>query len=303
MGMATKSCLVILAKDLKDEKKAAILKVLKSHRDAICLETLDIKGVRPRIFQLGEPGHCVPKKGGITVMSRMMRNELIPTRLVTGLRKKMLKRCEDTNLSLNWEKSHFMVKEGIVLGHKISKSGLECDTVHFCIKYLFAKKDAKARLMRWILLLQEFDIEIRDKKGAVLSPSDHLSRTLKIRIKTNSSKQRKSMKHFLSKLLGIDFMGPFLSSRGNKYILVAVDYLSKWVEAKALPTNDARVVCNFENSTFLDLVHPSIISDAELTLCNGPVNKGQLKFGVTHRLSTAYHPQTSGQVDGVNSWF
>ncbi|GJW15615.1 reverse transcriptase domain-containing protein [Tanacetum coccineum] len=41
---------------------------------------------------------------------------------------------------------------------------------------------------------------------------------------------------------GIDFMGPFPSSRGNKYILVAVDYLSKWVEAKALPTNDARVV-------------------------------------------------------------
>ncbi|GJT16758.1 reverse transcriptase domain-containing protein [Tanacetum coccineum] len=39
---------------------------------------------------------------------------------------------------------------------------------------------------------------------------------------------------------GIDFMGPFPSSRGNKYILVAVDYLSKWVEAKALPTNDAR---------------------------------------------------------------
>ncbi|GJS40965.1 hypothetical protein Tco_0566008 [Tanacetum coccineum] len=39
----------------------------------------------------------------------------------------MLKRCEDTNLSLNWEKSHFMVKEGIVLGHKISKSGIEVD--------------------------------------------------------------------------------------------------------------------------------------------------------------------------------
>ncbi|GJS24072.1 hypothetical protein Tco_0452704 [Tanacetum coccineum] len=39
----------------------------------------------------------------------------------------MLKRCEDTNLSLNWEKSHFMVREGIVLGHKISKSGLEVD--------------------------------------------------------------------------------------------------------------------------------------------------------------------------------
>ncbi|GKG27576.1 reverse transcriptase domain-containing protein [Tanacetum coccineum] len=48
----------------------------------------------------------------------------------------------------------------------------------------------------------------------------------------------------------IDFMGPFLSSRGNKYIHVAVDYMSKWVEAKALPTNDARVVCKFLKSLF-----------------------------------------------------
>ncbi|GJS37855.1 reverse transcriptase domain-containing protein [Tanacetum coccineum] len=243
---------------------------------------------------------------------------------------KMLKRCEDTNLSLNWEKSHFMVKEGIVLGHKISKSGIEVDrakveviaklphpttvkgvrsflghagfyrrfiqdfskiarpmthlleketpfffseecidsfntlkrklteapiliapdwdlpfelmcdasdfaigavlgqrknkhfqpihyasktmneaqthytttekellavvyafekfrsylvmsksivyTDHSAIKYLFAKKDAKARLMRWILLLQEFDIDVRDKKGAENLAADHLSR-------------------------------------------------------------------------------------------------------------------------------
>ncbi|GJV29123.1 reverse transcriptase domain-containing protein [Tanacetum coccineum] len=49
---------------------------------------------------------------------------------------------------------------------------------------------------------------------------------------------------------GIDFMGPFPSSKGNKYILVAVDYLSKWVEAKALPTNDARSRCKFLKSLF-----------------------------------------------------
>ncbi|GJS64771.1 reverse transcriptase domain-containing protein [Tanacetum coccineum] len=63
---------------------------------------------------------------------------------------KMLKRCEDTNLSLNWEKSHFM--------------------------YLLAKKDAKARLMRRILLLQEFDIEIPRQKRADNLAADHLSR-------------------------------------------------------------------------------------------------------------------------------
>nr|GEY18522.1 reverse transcriptase domain-containing protein [Tanacetum cinerariifolium] len=62
---------------------------------------------------------------------------------------------------------------------------------------------------------------------------------------------------------GIDFMGPFLSSIGNKYILVAVDYLSKWVEAKALLTNNARVVCKFLKDLFARFGAPrAIISDS-----------------------------------------
>nr|GEY17105.1 hypothetical protein [Tanacetum cinerariifolium] len=62
---------------------------------------------------------------------------------------------------------------------------------------------------------------------------------------------------------GIDFMGPFLSSRGNKYIIVAVDYLSKWVEAKALPTNDARVVCKFLKNLFARFGTPEPLSVIE----------------------------------------
>ncbi|GJR77513.1 reverse transcriptase domain-containing protein [Tanacetum coccineum] len=97
---------------------------------------------------------------------------------------------------------------------------------------------------------------------------------------------------------GIDFMGLFPSSRGNKYILVAVDYLSKWVEAKALPTNDARVVCKFLKSLFARFGTPrAIISDRGTYFCNDQFAKVMLKYGVTHRLSTAYHPQTSGQVE------
>ncbi|GJT84953.1 reverse transcriptase domain-containing protein [Tanacetum coccineum] len=99
---------------------------------------------------------------------------------------------------------------------------------------------------------------------------------------------------------GIDFMGPFPSSKGNKYILVAVDYLSKWVEAKALPTNDARVVCKFLKSLFARFGAPrAIISDRGTHFCN-TIFKGRLNTGVTHRLSTAYHPQTSGQVEVSN---
>nr|GEY95886.1 reverse transcriptase domain-containing protein [Tanacetum cinerariifolium] len=170
---------------------------------------------------------------------------------------KMLQRCEDTNLSLNWKKSHFMVKEGIFLGHKISKNGIVVDRakvnviaklphpmtvkdvrsflgavlgqhheknfkpIHYAsktmndaesnytttekemlavvyafkkfrsylimnksivhtddsaLKYLFTKEDAKARLLRWVLLLQEFDFKVLDIKGAENLAADHLSR-------------------------------------------------------------------------------------------------------------------------------
>ncbi|GJV21323.1 reverse transcriptase domain-containing protein [Tanacetum coccineum] len=119
---------------------------------------------------------------------------------------KMLKRCEDTNLALNWEKSHFMVKEGPI--HYASKMMTEAETNytttekemlavvyafekfrsylimnksvvytdHSALKYLFNKKDAKARLLRWVLLLQEFDFKVIDTKGAENYAADHLSR-------------------------------------------------------------------------------------------------------------------------------
>nr|GEV46222.1 reverse transcriptase domain-containing protein [Tanacetum cinerariifolium] len=88
---------------------------------------------------------------------------------------------------------------------------------------------------------------------------------------------------------------------GNKYILEAVDYLSKWVEAKALPNNVARVVMKFLKSLFARFETPrAIISDRGTHFCNDQFAKVMLKYGVTHCISTTYHPQTSGQVEVSN---
>nr|GEW40831.1 reverse transcriptase domain-containing protein [Tanacetum cinerariifolium] len=314
------------------------------------------------------------------------------------------------------EKSHFMVKEGIVLGHKISKNRIEFDKAKVDViaklPHPTTVKDSKARLLRWVLLLQEFKFKVIDIKGAENLAADHLSRLENPHENVHDPKEINkifpletlNMVSFrgdsstpwfadfanhhagnfvvkgMSKLLtfsryvhdpflfkisadqvtkryvhdqeaidilkachnrpigghhgpnyttkkvfdsgfywptiyrdaqdlvkscdafwGIDFMGPFPSSQGNKYILVAVDYLLKWVKTKAIPSNDARVVCKFLKSLFARFGTPrAIISDRGTHFCNDQFAKVMLKYGVTHRLATAYHPQTSGQVEVSN---
>nr|GEV16558.1 reverse transcriptase domain-containing protein [Tanacetum cinerariifolium] len=97
---------------------------------------------------------------------------------------------------------------------------------------------------------------------------------------------------------GIDFMGAFPSSRGNKYILVAIDYLSKWVKANALPTNDAQVVCKFLKSLFARFGTPrAIISDGGTKFCNDHFAKVMLK--ILERTVGENHASWSDKLDGV----
>ncbi|KAD2805874.1 hypothetical protein E3N88_39251 [Mikania micrantha] len=279
-------------------------------------------------------------------------------------------------------------------------------TDHSALRFLFTKKDAKPRLIRWILLLSEFDIDIKDKKGAENVAADHLSRLedperseireeeigdrfphemidfveaekqgmpwftdlanflahgVVIEGMTSQQKRKffrdagltgghhghhstaqkvfdcgfywpsvvKDALEFVKKcdscqrtgnissrdempqnpiqvlevfdVWGIDFVGPFPLSKGNRYILVAIDYVSKWVEAQALPTNDARVVLKFLKKLFSRFGTPrALISDRGTHFCNTMLEKALQRYGVTHRLATAYHPQTSGQVENAN---
>ncbi|GKC89398.1 reverse transcriptase domain-containing protein [Tanacetum coccineum] len=288
-------------------------------------------------------------------------------------------------------------------------------TDHSALKYLFNKKDAKARLLRWVLLLQEFDFKVIDTKGAENYAADHLSRlenpyenvfdpkeinetfpleTLNMvtshdnqstpwfadianyhagnfLIKGMTSQQKKKkfkdVKHYFwddpylfrtcadqiirrcvfgqealeilkachegptgghhsanitaRKVFDAGFFWPTIYKDAYE-LIKSCDACQRQgkishhdempqnaiqvyeifdVEAKALPTNDARVVVKFLKSLFSRFGAPrAIISDRGTHFCNDKFDKVMSKYGVTHRLSTAYHPQTSGQVEVTN---
>ena len=94
----------------------------------------------------------------------------------------------------------------------------------------------------------------------------------------------------------IEFMGPFVSSHGMKYIFMAVDYVSKWVEAIALANNVGKSVTAFlKKNIFSRFGTPrAVISDVGSHFCK-KMFKGLLEiYGVRHNVATPYHPQTSG---------
>ncbi|KAK8975481.1 hypothetical protein V6N11_069911 [Hibiscus sabdariffa] len=120
--------------------------------------------------------------------------------------------------------------------------------------------------------------------------------------KRNEMPLQKILEVELFDVWGIDFMGPFLSSFENLYILLAVDYVSKWVEAIATTHNDAKTVKRFlKKNIFTRFGVPrAIISDEGRHFDNRSIAAALKKLGVTHKLSTAYHPQTNGQAEVSN---
>nr|GFB74526.1 retrovirus-related Pol polyprotein from transposon 17.6 [Tanacetum cinerariifolium] len=173
-------------------------------------------------------------------------------------------------------------------------------TDHSALKYLFGKKDAKARLLRWILLLQEFDFKVIETRGAENYAADHL--TCLENPYENTFDPKEINKTFplesLNKVAHKDPMDP--PGDTTEPTTQRRKFLTQ-VKTKVLPTNDARVVIRFLKTLFSWFGTPkAIISDRGTHFYNDQFLRVMTKYRVTHRLSIAYHPQTSGQVEVTN---
>ena len=96
-------------------------------------------------------------------------------------------------------------------------------------------------------------------------------------------------------------MGLVPPSFGNNYVLVAVDYMSKWVEVVAFPTNDAKVIVDFlKNYIFSSFGVPrALISDEGAHFLKKLMENLLRKYNAKHKVSTSYHPQTSGRLKSL----
>nr|GFA40888.1 reverse transcriptase domain-containing protein [Tanacetum cinerariifolium] len=164
------------------------------------------------------------------------------------------------------------------------------------LKYLLSKQDAKPRLIRWILLLQEFDTIIRDKKGTKNLTADHLSRLENPHKDVFENKD--IIENFpletLGKISSVSTLrfADFVNFHAENFIVKGMSSQQKKKLFK-----DVKHYFWDDPYSYLDI---ATISDRRTYFCNDKLAEVMSKYGVTHHLATAYHPQTSGQVEVSN---
>ncbi|GKB41985.1 reverse transcriptase domain-containing protein [Tanacetum coccineum] len=218
---------------------------------------------------------------------------------------KMLQRCKDAHLVLNWEKCHFMVKKEIVLTQDFSKIArpltklLEKDTLfEFDDECQKSFESLKEKLTcapviinpNWFLPFElmcdasdfavgavlEFDIEIKDRKGTENVAADHLSRIENDETSDDSEVDDNFPRETLMEINTAS--EPWFRDFAN--YLVVVNFLKK-------------LFCHFG-------MPKALISDRGTHFCNKIMEKTMKRYGVNHPSPTSYHPQTSGQVENTN---
>nr|GEW96116.1 reverse transcriptase domain-containing protein [Tanacetum cinerariifolium] len=232
------------------------------------------------------PIHCVPKKGRITMVANE-ENELIPTRLVTGWRVYI----DYRKLNEATRKDHFPLPfmdqiEEIVLGHKISKSGLEVDR---------AKVDVIAKLPH-PTTVKEFDINIRHKKGSENLAADHLSRLENLH--KDVSENKVINENFPLETLGV------ISSESTPWFANYANFHEGNFIFKGMSSQQKKKFFKDIKHYFWDDPYLFRICADQIIrrthFCNDKFAKVMSKYGVTHHLATAYHPHISGHVEVSN---
>ncbi|GJW24371.1 reverse transcriptase domain-containing protein [Tanacetum coccineum] len=246
---------------------------------------------------------------------------------------RMLARCEETNLVLNWKKCHFMVKEEIVLGHKISGAGIEVDrakidviaklpyptnTVVYTDQYLFNKKDAKPRLIR----LKNLDLGTFTEEEIIDEfPNEQL---MILNVELNNDEPwytdyvnyivRKIMRCWETKILescGNVILDQPRTSKVHQLLDMKVyesgfywpsmfkdakDYVMRYDACQRSGNISSRIF----KKAIARFGVPIFDSDRGTHFCNSQLEKALQKYGVTHKLSTAYYPQINGQTEVTN---
>nr|GEU76959.1 hypothetical protein [Tanacetum cinerariifolium] len=335
---------VMISKELKDEEKASLLKydfklavqhqrrVNPKIHEVIKKEVIKILDAR-LIYPISDsprvsPVHCVPKKGGITVVKNE-DNELIPTRLVTGWRTHKTKRRPPSLALIGglpidacllvYAMLRARSKEGIVLGHKISKSGIEVDIAKV---YAIAKlpHPTSVKGIRSFFGHAGFYRRfIQDFSKISRSMTHLLEKETPFIFSKECIKAFNTLKKKLTEALVLfapdwdlpfeimrdasDFaVGAVLGQRNTKHFQ-PIHYASKtMMDSQAHYTTTEKellaVVRCVHGQEAVDILTRDIM--VRSTLLRKSLILVMLKYGVTHRLSIAYHPQTNGQVEVSN---
>nr|GFC08397.1 hypothetical protein [Tanacetum cinerariifolium] len=177
-------------------------------------------------------------------------------------------------------------------------SELMCDASDYTIalKYLLNKQDAKPRLLRWVLLLQEFDITILDKKGSENLAPDHLSRLENPHQDVLENKD-------INENFPLETLGSLTSHNTLWFTDIANFHAGNFIKKGLTSQQKKKTLLRSSKLSMRDLpeaIMVPISHNRGTHFCNDQFTRVMIKYGVTHRLATAYHPQTSGQVKVSN---
>nr|GEZ41077.1 reverse transcriptase domain-containing protein [Tanacetum cinerariifolium] len=264
---------------------------------------VELKELPPHLDPWVSPIHCVPKKGGMTVIKND-ENELVPTRLVTGWRVCIYYR----KLNEATRKDHFPLPFMDQMLERLAGNEYYCFLDGF-LGYFQIPIDPKVQEKTTFTCPYGTFAYKRMSFDLCNAPG-----TFQRCVRKGGGKNKEMCEKFLQVMRtcanqiirrcvagkeAIDILNACHSGpTGGHY---RANYTAKKVFDLGAPTNDARVVVKFLKSLFSWFGTPkAIISDRGTHFCNDQFSRVMAKYGVSHRLSTAYHPQTSGQVEVTN---